>query len=206
MIDDALQTGDGRSLQEAKKAFARARICDAARDLFYRQGYAATTFEQIATAAGTRRTTLYSHYRDKAEILEAIGDEYHEGLRQLAAALPGPIPSRPEIDRWIAQLVDYVTQQRTPATLLIGLGIGADKPAAIEKWSGGFLGALADHIPAFQKAIAKGKEAQLASAWARVVIRELSLCCLEAARDPKAARTILGVAADLFSRFVEDFA
>lgn len=206
MINEPSQTSGARSLQDAKKAFTRAHICEAARDLFYRQGYAATTFEQIAAAAGTRRTTLYSHYRDKAEILEVIGDEYHEGLRTLAEALPGPIPSRSEIDRWIAELVAYVTQQRAPATLLIGLGIGADKPAAIEKWSGSFLGTLAEHIPAFQKAIAKGDEAREARAWARVVLRELSLCCLEAAREPSSAGTILRVAAELFGRFVVDFA
>lgn len=80
------------TLQAARKAFARTHICNAARELFHDQGYGATTFDQIAKAAGTRRTTLYSHFRDKAEILELIAEEYQQGLCALVAMLEGPVP------------------------------------------------------------------------------------------------------------------
>jgi AcrR family transcriptional regulator len=198
------------SLNEARKAFARNHICAAARELFFRQGYAATTFEQIALAAGTRRTTLYSHFADKAEILRAIGEDYHIGLCALVAELDGPHPSRAAIDAWIAKLVAFVIRERTPAMLLIGLAIGQDMPPAVQEVSERFHDALAQRLPAFADVIKEGADQPLRRAWMKVVLRELSLACLEAARaaedgaESGDGQAILIVAADLFERFVND--
>lgn len=194
------------SLQAARKAFARTHICSAARELFHAQGYGATTFDQIAKAAGTRRTTLYSHFRDKAEILELIAEEYQAGLCALVAMLDGPVPSRPEIESWIAAMVEFVAAERAPATLVIGLGVGQDTPDAIKRTSERFPIALADRIPAFAKTMKAGEDNGRARAWAKVVLRELSLACLQAARkDPGSAEGVT-VAADLFAWFVCEFA
>lgn len=196
------------TLQQARKAFARAHICEAARDLFHRQGYAATTFEQIAQAAGTRRTTLYSHFADKAEILDAIGQDYHARLCALVEELPGPVPSRAAIDAWIARLVDFVVAERTPATLLIGMGMAQDAPPVVDRFSRSFHDALAARIPAFARAARPEAEYAKARAWAKLILRELSLGCLEAARQGDDAQgalpPILVVVADLFERFVRD--
>lgn len=190
------------SLQQARKAFVRRHICEAARELFYRQGYPATTFEQIAKAAGTQRTTLYSHFADKAEILGAIAEEYHAGLCRIVDDLPGPQPTRPEIDAWIAALVDYVIRERTPAALVIGLGVGPDTPPAVEAVTHNFRDALAARVPAFARAFAGDDPHR--SGWAKVILRELSLGCLEAARDGRDGKAVLAVVADLFDRFVHD--
>jgi AcrR family transcriptional regulator len=189
------------SLQEARKTFVRNHICEAARDLFFRQGYAATTFEQIAKAAGTQRTTLYSHFADKAEILRAIAEDYHIGLCRIVETLPGPIPTRPEIEAWIDRLVDYVIEQRTPATLVIGLGVALDSPPVVDEVADHFRAALARRIPAFAHAFASGDAR--AAAWATIVLRELSIGCLEAARLPD-ARATLSVVAELFERFTHE--
>lgn len=192
-------TSPSPSLQEARKAFVRTHICAAARELFFEQGYAATTFEQIAKAAGTQRTTLYSHFADKAEILRAIAEDYHVGLCRIVETLPGPTPTRPEIEAWIDRLVDYVIDQRTPATLVIGIGIALDSPPVVDEVADRFRAALAARIPAFAHAFAPGDP--LAAAWAKVVLRELSIACLEAARSDE-GRPMLAIAADLFERFV----
>jgi AcrR family transcriptional regulator len=192
------------TLQSARKAFARAHISQAARELFFSQGYAATTFDQIATAAGTRRTTLYSHFRDKAEILEQIADEYQDGLCALVELLEAPVPNRAQIEAWIATLVAFVRQERSPATLVIGLGIGQDTPEAIQRTSQRFPQELAKRVSAFKKA--QDQENPLARAWAKVVLRELSLACLQAARDEEYSEHALIVATDLFESFVRDHA
>lgn len=192
------------SLQDARKAFIRAHICDAARDLFHRQGYGATTFEQIAKAAGTRRTTLYSHFADKADILEAIGTDYHVALARIVEELPGPTPTRAEIDRWIARLVKFVISERTPATLMIGLGVGHDAPPVVDRVSERFRDALCTRLPAFARAYRPGPEHAPARAWAKVILRELSLGCLEAARGDGEGDHVLAVVADLLERFVHD--
>lgn len=195
-----------QSLQEARKKFARNHICDAARDLFYQQGYAATTFEQIAKAAGTRRTTLYSHFSDKAEILEVITSDYYAGLITIIETLPGPVPDRIAIDSWIDDLVSFVVRQRTPATLLIGLGVGHDTPAVVQRVSQTFQDALADRIPAFACAARPGAEYARIRARAKIILRELGLGCLEAARDDEDGRALLAIVADLFEDFVREHA
>ena len=209
-MDSTVPLSSPPTLQSARKAFARAHICQAARELFFRQGYGATTFDQIANAAGTRRTTLYSHFRDKAEILEQIADEYQDGLCALVDLLQGPVPDRNQVEAWIAEIVDFVRRERAPATLIIGLGIGQDTPDAIQRTSERFAQTLATRISAFAKAAAKATgsapENARASAWAKVVLRELSLACLQAARDDSNSEHALAVATDLFAWFVREHA
>lgn len=190
------------SLQVARKAFARARIRDAARDLFFRQGYAATTFEQIAKAAGTRRTTLYSHFADKGEILEAIGKDYSEALVVVVEQLEGPVPTRAQIDAWIARLVAFVESERAPATLVIGLGVSHDAPAVVETVTARFREALCARLPAFAAAFEHG-DAQ-ARGRVKLILRELSLGCLEAARGEEEGWAVLAVVAELLERFVRE--
>jgi AcrR family transcriptional regulator len=202
MTQDAALARSDLSLQDARKAFVRARICEAARELFFRQGYAATTFEQIAVAVGARRTTLYSHFRDKAEILEAIAEDYHAGLRALVGRLPGPVPSRAQIEAWMDELVAFVVRERTPATLLIHLGIAHESPPALVQMGERFLEALAERLPAFRCALEPGPEQPRAQAWARLLLRELSLGCLHAAEPRGGDRELLAAVAELFERFV----
>lgn len=193
------------SLQDARKAFVRSHICEAARDLFYRQGYTATTFEQIAKAAGTRRTTLYSHFADKAEILEVIGRDYYAGLDRIIETLPGPVPDRAAIDAWIDDLVAFVVRERIPATLLIGLGVGHDTPTVVQKVSHTFQDSLAARLPAFARAARTEPEHACVRAFAKIILRELGLGCLEAARGEGDGRELLRIVADMFERFVRDY-
>jgi AcrR family transcriptional regulator len=204
MTQDAAIARSDLSLQDARKAFVRTRVCEAARELFFRQGYAATTLEQIAAAVGARRTTLYSHFRDKAEILEAIAEDYHAGLRGLVDRLPGPVPSRAEIETWIDELVAFVVRERTPATLMIHLGIAHESPPALVEMGERFLAALADRLPAFRRALEPGPEQPRAQAWARLLLRELSLGCLQAAAPSGGDRELLAAVAELLERFVRE--
>ncbi|HUZ51516.1 MAG TPA: TetR/AcrR family transcriptional regulator [Streptosporangiaceae bacterium] len=55
-----------RELQSAES------IVDIATELFYRQGYEATSMQDIATAAKINKSSLYHHIRGKEEILEVI--------------------------------------------------------------------------------------------------------------------------------------
>lgn len=57
------------SLREAQKELTRTRLLDAAAELISGQGYAATTIEEIATAAGATRATFYLHFASKSDIV-----------------------------------------------------------------------------------------------------------------------------------------
>jgi AcrR family transcriptional regulator len=60
------------SLREAQKALTRTRLLDAAAELFAREGYTATTIEDIATAAGATRATFYLHFSSKSDLVHGL--------------------------------------------------------------------------------------------------------------------------------------
>lgn len=55
--------------RERDPAATRARIAQAALELFEQQGYAETTIDQIAEAAGVGRRTIFEHFPTKQAIL-----------------------------------------------------------------------------------------------------------------------------------------
>jgi len=83
------------SLRERNKREKRARILAAARRLFERQGFEATTAREICRRAGIGTGTLFLYVRDKRELLFLVfRDEARELFRsgrERAAAAPNPI-------------------------------------------------------------------------------------------------------------------
>ncbi len=72
----------------------RDEILDVARELFARHGYAATSMRDIAHADGIKASSLYSHFRSKAEILRLVvtpftDDIVHAQLQVLQSGGPG---------------------------------------------------------------------------------------------------------------------
>jgi AcrR family transcriptional regulator len=181
----------------------RARICAAAREVFLAQGYAAATIDQIAEAAGTRRSTLYNHFHDKDEILEAISQDYLKGVIGIIERLPGPRPSRRQIDRWLAEFADFVLHERAPTLLIVQFSGGLDAPPAARRFGADMMRALAARLPAFAEAMEPGQGAALARA--NATLRELSFALgaqlLHEGRGQ--APYMLEVAGDLLEQFVK---
>jgi AcrR family transcriptional regulator len=70
--------------REREKAEVRARILDAARELFTRQGYDAVTMRAIANRIGYTATALYFHFADKETLLrELCSEDFLNFSRQL---------------------------------------------------------------------------------------------------------------------------
>src|SRR5712664_541609 len=86
----------GPGTRRAQQAQAtRRRITDQALELFLRQGYAATTLDQIAASAGVAVQTVYFHFGNKATVLQQIVD-------MLAVGDDEPVPM---LDRpWVQQM------------------------------------------------------------------------------------------------------
>lgn len=57
------------TIRKRKVRATRARIAEAALELFVSQGFAETTIDQIATAAGVGRRTIFRHFATKEAIL-----------------------------------------------------------------------------------------------------------------------------------------
>lgn len=58
------------SLREAQKQLTRDTIVERALELFTEKGYAATTIDEIAAAAGTTRVTFYAYYPTRADLMK----------------------------------------------------------------------------------------------------------------------------------------
>ena len=85
-------TVDGLFSQEAsllgKSARTRARLMDAAAQLFAQKGFEAVSVNEIARAADVVNGTFYVHFRDKDEITGAVAFRIaSEVVRQLDAAM-----------------------------------------------------------------------------------------------------------------------
>lgn len=191
-------------LREARKDFTRTHICAAAKEVFFINGFAAPTMEQIAQAAGIQRSTLYTHFRDKEEILAAIAAEYLIGLQALISRLPGPVPTHDEIRRWVGEFAHFACQERAPTELLVTISSMARIPEPVRIFGDSFVRMLAEALPAFQNAVRLG--GGLAHAWAMATLRELgwALCFYAQHGDCEESVNRLAVATILFSRFVHD--
>jgi AcrR family transcriptional regulator len=58
--------------QEQRSALTRAKLVEAARDLFARRGYAGVGTEEIVRDAGVTRGALYHQFKDKEQLFEAV--------------------------------------------------------------------------------------------------------------------------------------
>jgi AcrR family transcriptional regulator len=58
--------------REEKKAESRRRILDAAREVFFRDGFMTANLDEVAEKAGVAKGTLYRYFESKAELYVAV--------------------------------------------------------------------------------------------------------------------------------------
>lgn len=68
--------------KEKHKEELKLRILDAAKDLFLKQGYDATSIRKIAEQIEISPTTIYLYYKDKSDIIYAL---HQEGFKILSS-------------------------------------------------------------------------------------------------------------------------
>ncbi|MGD9608444.1 MAG: TetR/AcrR family transcriptional regulator [Desulfovibrionaceae bacterium] len=73
----------------------REQIADAALTLVVEQGLGAVTVRRVAEAVGISAAALYRHYKNKADILQAVLEEHQEmhlaNIRKAKAVSPSPL-------------------------------------------------------------------------------------------------------------------
>jgi AcrR family transcriptional regulator len=117
------------SLREAQKQLTRARLLDAAAELFSTQGYGATTIEDIATAAGATRATFYLHFSSKSDVVHGFYEalvEYDPDYGDLIAVARAP--TQAGLHGWLARFIDGLDHQRA-YWIALGEAAGADPDA-----------------------------------------------------------------------------
>ncbi|NDZ80205.1 TetR/AcrR family transcriptional regulator [Streptomyces sp. SID10853] len=120
------------NLREAQKRMTRRLLLESGLELFKTKGYAATTVDDIATAAGTTRVTFYAYFPSRSELMKALIDEQlNEALQRVGSPEHGS------------------TAQGLVATIAEGT------PEAITAW----LRRTADSWPAIHPIIRVGRDA-----------------------------------------------
>jgi AcrR family transcriptional regulator len=192
------------NIREAQKALTRQRILDAARELFYRQGYYGTSVDQIALEAGASRPTFYLHFRDKEEVLTQIAEDYAVAVEACADSLPGPQPSREEVRAWVAGLVGFLDREKLSFSVVSEVSSQEFiNPIygrrILEAWTHG----LARRAPAFATAMSKDKRGTEARAAAELIVLEITWAAANAWLNKN---TAFGQAAvDLVAQRLFDF-
>ena len=75
-----------------RRQFDEKRTMDLAREVFWLKGYGATSMQDVATATGVLRWSLYNAYRDKETLFLQVFEDYADQfLAEAAEALAHPI-------------------------------------------------------------------------------------------------------------------
>lgn len=164
------------NLREAQKRMTRRLLLESGLELFKTKGYAVTTVDDIATAAGTTRATFYAYFSSRSELMQALIDE------QLNEAL---------------QRVGSPEHGSTALGLVATVADGS--PEAIAAW----LGRTADSWPAIRPIIRIGRDAavvdpdltDLVERWLEEAISDIEDGLTEAGRLEPHQRHFRGVLA-----------
>ncbi|MEX5709712.1 TetR/AcrR family transcriptional regulator [Parafrankia sp. FMc6] len=121
----------------------REAIMEAALDLFVRQGYAATTLDDIATATPVSRQTVYNHFGDKETLFRAVIDTHlNATLEALHAPADQPVTGpaeRPvdaesQLNDLARRLTAIFLNPRTASLRRLLQSEGPRQPHLLELW------------------------------------------------------------------------
>jgi len=101
------------SRRERRKLEVRERILAAARALFAKQGFEATTVDEIAQSADVAPATFFNHFQSKQALLGLMAGEVFETLHAMTAQhLEGPGSSVVKLRRFVASTTESIASSR----------------------------------------------------------------------------------------------
>lgn len=99
---------------------SRDKILVVAEVLFARRGFAGVGMQEVADAAGLGKSSLFHHFRAKAQLYLAVIERVLESLEQrLASCLDAPGDAGMRLDRWLDGLIDALVEDPPAARLLL---------------------------------------------------------------------------------------
>jgi AcrR family transcriptional regulator len=118
--------------RDARLRRTRDRLLLAALELFDRDGYDATTIDQIALQANVARQTVLNHYPHKRDFLAAWGLSRHDQL--LALAVP-PAPGEParQALRWYMAALAHLSVAEPELTRVLYRSLRHDEVVVFQR-------------------------------------------------------------------------
>ncbi|MEN8182564.1 MAG: TetR/AcrR family transcriptional regulator [Myxococcota bacterium] len=90
--------------RERKKALFRQRILEAAREVFFRDGFITANLDEVAQIAGVAKGTLYRYFDNKGELYVAVlshnGEIFESRMREAALARSSPADQLRSVGRF----------------------------------------------------------------------------------------------------------
>ena len=185
-------------LREAQRDLTRSRIVNAARNLFYDQHFDTATMDDIALAAGLRRSTLYLHYKDKAEILLEVITEYGAKAKHVLATMPGPDPTLAQIQSWVRKVARFIAKERVPLSIIVEVRRKHAYAATLDDLTNGLLDSMGENNAPFRD-LGSARANPTRRARALMLLQELTYACeihLEDTSDACGRELLLVAGAD----------
>ena len=99
---------------------SRDKILEVSEALFAQRGFAGVGMREVAEAAGLGKSSLFHHFRTKAQLYyEVVGRALESIQQRLAAALARGGDPLERLERCVDALVDALAEQPTVARLLL---------------------------------------------------------------------------------------
>lgn len=132
----------------------RHALLDAAERLFDEKGVSRTSLQDIAAAAGATRGAIYWHFKDKADLFNAMMERTTGPLEDLARSTPD-VHTAPDMGRYIEGMVQVLQRIASDATLCRVLRIATYRIEYVEE-----LGAVqARHLQVHRQWLAHNRAA-----------------------------------------------
>jgi TetR/AcrR family transcriptional repressor of nem operon len=98
---------EGEKVMPTKGEKTKEKITRAATELFRRQGFAATSVNDLVEAAGVKKGSLYFHFPGKEDLALEVLRQAEEGFMDfLDAALTGPTPAE-RLDNFFRKALEF---------------------------------------------------------------------------------------------------
>ena len=99
--------------RERRKLETRDKILSAARDLFAKNGFQATTVDEIASRADVAPATFFNYFHSKQALLGLMADEVVEALHAMTSAdLEGPGAPDEKLRRFVTSAAESIRANR----------------------------------------------------------------------------------------------
>ena len=138
-----------RSPRRRLPADARiAQILDAALQVFSDKGYAAARIEDIGAVAHLSKGGIYTHFRSKEEIFEALLKRLLGPAERQTRALPAGVPVTVDVlvERVVAPLYALLAERANVSTLRLLLADGARAPQMVARWRSAIVAPFDDEV------------------------------------------------------------
>jgi TetR/AcrR family transcriptional regulator len=121
--------------KELVTAFRTREILTAARRVIEEHGLDAFTMEEIASAAGVAKGTIYLYFQGKEDLIQALISQVGENLiMELEAIMARPDSPREKLQRVVAMLLDYLKRERVLFPVYARGSLGGDRPFRAGRW------------------------------------------------------------------------